>query len=530
MAMLFYSCTDRGSSNLKSPDHWPVIAEKVPLATGDVVVCDFDAVTDTFDLPLSLLVSEVEIIRLDNRDDALVKAERTFVSENHVGVFTTGISGGYKLFDKSGQYLTEISSRGQGPDQYAMSVYDSYIDEQANRIYLLPMQGHKILSFDLQGNPQEHIPLAYDATKSKFLIDHNKQEVLVMLMPFSSEQAIVWTQDFQGNVIRELKADHLAIARPDYANEIGNSQNGHLDFSLYLWTPEYDSLYYYHAENNQLQPVFTFRSQKEPRQHEYIDLPNHYMLRMTDPAWKHYPLILIDKSTLKGSYVNLTIDVLGNIPGPAWVDFNRGYYIANMYAYELKQQLEQALGKEAGLAPETLEQMNELYENITDEDNNIIIAGKLKTDKNAQAATVKAPPQPSVRAADSPKTGSRPAADEALPQTSDDNYIYLFEDMLQEKLGDTPKWPDAVAYIKNNNRFGDWDKNDPKEVWVDYVVEKDGSTSNVTIWKSCGIAELDNEAVRLIKEAKIPQPGVDKNGKPVRCGDQKMDVHFPPSD
>jgi hypothetical protein len=528
IALLFSACNNRSSINLTSLDNCPVIAEKVPLETGDVVVCNFDAVTDTFDLPLSVLVSEVEIIRLDNSADALVKAERTFVSENYVGVFTSGVGGGYKLFDKSGWYLTEISSRGQGPAEYAMSIYDSYIDERANRVYLLPMQGNKILAFDLQGNPQEHIPLAYGSTKSKFLIDSEKKEVLVMLMPFSGEQSIVWKQDFRGNVIQEVKAGHLAIARPDFSNDIGNSQNGNVDFSLFHWVPENDSLYYYDAERNQLAPVFAFRTQREPRQHDYSDLPDYYLLRIMDPAWMHYPLILVDKNTLRGSYMNLKIDVLGNISGPAWTEFNRGYYIANMYAYELKEQLERALRSEAGLAPETLERMKNLYESITGEDNNIIITGKLKTGKNAQVATVKMPPQPSVRQAATPEeTAGRPPVSS---QTFDDNYIYRFADMRQEKIGDIPRWPDAAAYKKANNRFGDWDKNDPKEVWVDYVVEKDGSTSGVTVWKSCGIAELDNEAVRLIKEAKIPQPGVDKNGKPIRCGDQKMDVHFPPLD
>jgi hypothetical protein len=539
IALLFSACNNRSSINLTSLDNCPVIAEKVPLETGDVVICDFDAVTDTFDLPLSVLVSEVEIIRLDNsNDDALVKAERTFVSENYVGVFTSGVNGGYKLFDKSGQYLTEISSRGQGPDEYVMSVYDSYIDEEANRIYLFPMLGNKILVFDLQGNPQEHIPLAYSTTKGKFLIDSDKQEVLVMLMPFSGEQSIVWKQDFKGNVVQEVKAGHLAIAPPDFSNDIDNSQNGNVDFSLLHWVPENDSLYYYNVENNQLAPVFTFRTQKELKQHGCIDLPDYYILRMIDPAWMHYPLIVIDKNTLRGSYMNLKIDVLGNITGPAWIDFNRGYCIANMYAYELKEQLEQVLLNEAGLEPETLERVKNLYENITDEDNNIIITGKLKTGKNAQVAMVKASPQPSVRQVSTPKkTANRSATDDApsppppaSSQTFDDDYIYRFEDMLQAKIGETPQWPEAKAYKKANNRFGDWNKDDPKEVWVDYVVEKDGSTSNVTVWKSCGIVELDNEAVRLIKEAKIPQPGVDKKGKPIRCGDQKMDVHFPPLD
>ena len=44
--------------------------------------------------------------------------------------------------------------------------------------------------------------------------------------------------------------------------------------------------------------------------------------------------------------------MLGNIDGPSYVTFNRGYCIANMFPYELKEQLEKALSKSEKMTPE----------------------------------------------------------------------------------------------------------------------------------------------------------------------------------
>jgi TonB family protein len=61
---------------------------------------------------------------------------------------------------------------------------------------------------------------------------------------------------------------------------------------------------------------------------------------------------------------------------------------------------------------------------------------------------------------------------------------------------------DAVAYFRQNNRFKDWDKNDKKQIFLQGVVEKDGTVTNVRILRSSKIPKLDEEALRLVKSAK----------------------------
>ena len=56
----------------------PVIAERVQLPTGDLIACDLSKANDTVDIPLSLLTEELQVVKLDNRDELLVR-----MGENH---------------------------------------------------------------------------------------------------------------------------------------------------------------------------------------------------------------------------------------------------------------------------------------------------------------------------------------------------------------------------------------------------------------------------------------------------------------
>lgn len=63
----------------------PVIAEKVSLPTGELIVCDISKSKDTIDIPLSMLTEDLNVVRLDNSDEALVGGwVRTTVSDNYI--------------------------------------------------------------------------------------------------------------------------------------------------------------------------------------------------------------------------------------------------------------------------------------------------------------------------------------------------------------------------------------------------------------------------------------------------------------
>jgi len=134
-----------------------------------VVVCNPVLVTDTIDLQLSLLVSDFEIVCLENSDEAIIGD-----GDNYIGTYSYE-DGSYKLFDRKGKYLGVITSRGQGLNEFTVGIYDSYIDECGWEIYILPIRTSKILVFDLQGNPLGSIPLPFMLHKGQIKINVKEQ-------------------------------------------------------------------------------------------------------------------------------------------------------------------------------------------------------------------------------------------------------------------------------------------------------------------------------------------------------------------
>ena len=537
VVLLFSSCDSRKDKSF-GIENCPVVAERVVTLSNDtLVVCDMSLVKDTLVLPLSSLFSDFEIIDLEeDHEDALVMAGQVFVSDNYIGFFSSQ-AGGYKLFDKKGKYLHTVSSRGGGPQEYASFIYDSNIDEANNRVYLLPATSKNILVFDMQGNFLESIPLAYSAGKARFLIDNKKQNLLISVLPFPNTSSVFWMQDFQGNVIQEVPSGHHIIDHPDFSNEVEVSLNMDImDFSLFHWTPQNDTLYHYDEAHNILRPVFTSKFRGDIIQHSYIELPSQYLVRLyfqNTSGDFQYQFVLVDKKTLRGCYVKFELDMLGDIPGPKWVDFRRGYYIANMYAYELKAQLETALASKT-LTPEIREKIHILNEGISEDDNNVVMLGKLKqgiqeiklqADSKSSEAKLPVPVEQNEKNESEivdTATNER-QAEEAKSDTNDRIYAG-WDDM--KLIKNSPQFIGGFAdYFRNNTKYKDWDTADKKEVKLRFVAEKDGTTSNVEIIESSGNSDLDNEAIRLIQEASLTV-GINLNNEPIRL-EMFISVHYP---
>ena len=513
----------------------PVVAQQVITLNGDtIIVCDLSLLKDTIDLPLSTFVSDFELVDLGEDEEALIKETSgggsIAVSPNYIGIYS---GTGYKLFDKTGKYITSLSARGQGPNEYAFSIYDSYIDEKNDRAYLLPMNGNKILVYDLKGNAQPYIPLAHETTKGKFYVDDQKKLLYVANMPFSDTASTFWIQDFEGKLIKEIIAGHLKIVPPDFSNDINVSMNTEeIDYSVFHWKNTVDTLYHYNEADNRLAPSFTVNFKDNPILHDYIELPDYYLIRLIEIESDYrYIYGLIDKKTLKGNYIKLKLDMLGNIDAPAWAIFERGLYTANIYAYYLQGQCDR-LSDLSSLPSGIAKYIQDLQQNDCEDLNNIILIGRLKkntaesfmmNDKDYQE-------QPQMnKTVDTIKkekeevslkrTGKK---EETITEEDDPNRIYTGFGVFSH----IPLLKGGLDYFRKNNRYNDWDSKNPKETLIEYVVEKNGKASHVSIKESSGNAELDQEAIRLIKEAEYTVAKL-KNGKEARAGGVMINVTFP---
>jgi len=362
----------------------PVIAEKVTLPTGDLIVCDLAKATDTLDVPLSMLTEELQIVPLDNRDEALVGGwVRTTVSDNYILV-SNNRQVPYKLFGRDGKFICTVGSFGQGPNEYQLT-YAEQLDEAHNRIYIMSWNAEKILVFDLQGNPQPYIPLNTRVPKGKFRVNTADSTVIVTKLPFEGSAEMVWVQDMHGNRKQSIAPGHLMAPR-DFSNEVMDARNtSAYDVMFLIIMPEakQDSLYHYNLEKNRLEPRFTtlFTGEKMPW-HGYTELPRHFMGDVSFPvqvsetsfqgsAPAYY---IVDKTTLKGNFMRLKNDFLHI---SAWPSFSNGYYTANMEPMALKEQLEEAL-EEENLDESVQARIKACLSSLDENGNNVILLAKLK--------------------------------------------------------------------------------------------------------------------------------------------------------
>ncbi len=363
-----------------------VAAKVVQSGKDKVVVCQRSLLKDTIDLPISQLVKDIQIVKLDSQDEALVAPGITVVSENYILVKGKN-NNPYKLFDKKGNYIANIGKVGQGPNEYG-EVYDQQIDEKNGRIYILPMQSKKLLVYDLKGKALEPIPLVHWSPKGIFNVNPDNT-ITFAILPFEGSKSIVWVQDMKGKILKNVAPGHLAFP-PDYSNEIVSAKSTNT-FDLFLGTfpSRIDSLYNYDPVGNRLQPQFTvnFENKKTPW-HFYHSISNYYLVEILEPlqvsanetSAHNNVFVLVDKKTMKGAFYKLKNDSWGNmdLPSKHWLVFHSGYYVCNVDPGNLRDELEKTLATNKKMDKSMRDKLTRMLNSITDNDNNYIIYGKLK--------------------------------------------------------------------------------------------------------------------------------------------------------
>lgn len=535
---LWAACSGKKEINDRSLDDCPQVATWRLTGNDSVVVLDVNLLKDTLEVPVSQLVEEMDIIKLDARDTALVKGGMIAASDNYLLV--GGSSMPCKLFDRKGKFLHRIGKIGQGPGEYT-NIYNSQIDEAHNRIYLLPWTSKQLLVYDLKGTPVDAIPLPYVVPKGVFHVDTQKEILTVGMLPFEylDGKKVVWQQDFQGNVLQEINAGFQSLYG-DYSNEVSSNRNtAAFDFYIFRWAAVRDSLYHFDAGANRLVPVFTadFGAQDIPK-HIFAELPDYYLANIITEVVNGTGMppvnVLVDKNTLKGAYCVFAIDCLGNIPIEYPYDcFREGRFLMCFDPGDLADRLEQALAHPERFPKDEFERLTAFANSISPDDNNYVLVGKLKAGtRNLKLAAARQP---------NTTTGGQATGEPEKPTEADKQTVEA--DSVWTVPFNTAVLPDALNYFRTNNRYKDWAPAKGKRIMIGAVAEKDGTATDVKVlhaWDynpqtgemqnksdgTCGIKELDEEAVRLIREAEY-LPGKTKDGALIRSKFVIM-VDFPP--
>lgn len=348
-----------------------------------IVVCDLANTPKTVrNIELSLLIDSMKLVRLENKDEALVNVGLVpTITENHIGIYSYGKK--YKLFDINGKYLCDIGSVGKGSGEY-IDVYADYIDEINQCVYILPWVSKRIIVFNFQGDYIGDIPLAYQVYRSNFYIEVEKKQITVFSMPQKDMPYLIWKQDFDGNILQSISAQRISSENIKASSEVWFLHNTcHFDYYLYRWNSINDTLYNYDPIKNVISPRLTvrFSNKEKTPQHCFYELPNHYIIEIAQRVGNVYQnFILLDKRTLTGFYYKLNIDDLGNITDDYDLPpFKNGYYAANIYAITFKEKLQDILKHRDRLATDQYEKLGLLESSISEDDNNIILYGKLKS-------------------------------------------------------------------------------------------------------------------------------------------------------
>uniref|UniRef100_S0DDG4 6-bladed beta-propeller n=1 Tax=termite gut metagenome TaxID=433724 RepID=S0DDG4_9ZZZZ len=350
-----------------------------------MVSADITAIKDTITMPLSSLVESLEIISLDNRDEALFQYGNVFLSDNHIGISTTNPRS-FKLFDRKGKYLRDIGREGRGPGEYLM-IYSAAIDEKSETVYILPWNATEMLAFGIDGTIKNSVKLAYKAPKSVFNLNSDGT-ISFAVVPVGNTPVWAWTQDREGNVVNKI-ANPKAGQPIDFNSEITAGKNtGEFDpFLLMYGNESNDALSRYNVGAGKTEPIFTVKNiqQKKPPYYSYTQLPNHFignytpgMEQVGEHAFAGLPPVhfIIDKETLQGAYYKLVMDELGDMG--AWPSFSQGYFISNMAAIHFKAELEKLLSSGRVADKAMLDKITALDNSLNEEDNNVIILGRLK--------------------------------------------------------------------------------------------------------------------------------------------------------
>ena len=197
---------------------WNVIAKKV-MHPDPLIECDLNLVNQKTVFPLSNLVTEFKLIKLDNatKERMISVNDKICLSTNHIIVYGSG-SQTTKLFDGKGNFISIVGNIGDGPGEYAPWAETVQIDEKNKRIYQTTIANQVCINvYSLEdGRFIKRIPLVEKGNRARMFVDTQRERVSVLQVPMPHANYIIWEQDFSNHVMGGVSASQYQDA--NYTN------------------------------------------------------------------------------------------------------------------------------------------------------------------------------------------------------------------------------------------------------------------------------------------------------------------------
>ena len=354
-------------------------------------------------MSLGDLMESYEIIRLDNRDAALIKTYSygVYVTDNYILLRPADDVSPVKLFTRKGRYVADIGGVGQGPGEY-LYLYLWLVDEKENRIYLGPGGADKVLVYDLKGNylPDEVIRFGEIVHKSQIWVDYDKKNVVVVTLPFSANvnsnfaisKNVCWVQNREGDIVHRIPVNHYGLIG-DYSNALVARRNvDAISFSISevpMLRTRPDTLYHYDAVKNIITPCFTIDHVVSENQSVCTVLyetsrsywaqvtlyPNNLSSSVSSVRLPAFNVCVSKKDGNVRRIDRFTDPLLGL--SYLFLAMKNGYVCISYDPLELMDALDKVL-TQTDLEPDVRKRATDLRNSLHENDNDILIIGKLK--------------------------------------------------------------------------------------------------------------------------------------------------------
>ena len=298
--------------------------------------------------------------------------------------------------------MADIGGIGQGPREYK-TIHFCMIAEKQKRIYLGPGRANKILTYDLKGNylSDEAIHFKEIVHKPCIWMDHDKKHVTVVGLPFSENENsnfeisnnVCWVQNREGDIVHRISANHYGLIG-DYSNGLVACRNvDAISFSIFedpMLRTRPDTLYHYDAVKNIITPRFTIDhvvSENQSACTILYETSQSYWARVTlypndissnsSPARLTTFNVCVSKKDGSVRRIDRFTDNLLGFSYP-FLTMRNGYVCISYDPLELMDALDKVLAQ-TDLKPEIRKRATGLRNSLHENDNDILMIGKLKS-------------------------------------------------------------------------------------------------------------------------------------------------------
>ena len=373
---------------------------------GGLISVQYDRLPQGEDILLSDWAGEPEFIALDSSDpEALIAGGEVTVSDHYIGIYSP-MEAPFKLFDRAtGKFLRNIGNIGRGPGEYT-GISFAQIDETGMKVWISTLNTNKVYSYDIStGRLSEDLPLAYEGNGNpnqgyNFVVDSKARTVTIAGVPYDNSCPAAWCQDMQGNVIWEIPKTGYAPENAMLRLHTSLNVNGALDICQVSMNTQQDTLFI--IQDRELRPLLTINLGETygpnaltigdgDYMHDSFILPDYAVVNINKTKMVQsrntgsgvsismemdlQPSIILDRRTGDVSRRTIINDILTNdSTGPT---FKNGHLVSNCSA-EYFMEAGPGFLENGNLSSSTRKCISDILENISEEDNNVIILAPLK--------------------------------------------------------------------------------------------------------------------------------------------------------